>query len=403
MQGTLLTTLDRREAARFADRRFAAVMCGALAWVSAEAAATEPADAERCPRAAALKEEIESGLGALMAEHGFPGFSYSVVRAAGVIAEGGVGVRDRKSGKKVGPDTLFQIGSITKTFTGLTLARLAAEERLQLGDTLEANWFPESAVPADAEGRPITLQALATHTAGLPRYPSNLDRIDGDPILGYSIEEMRNGLAAVTLETAFPLPLSYSNFGYGVLAQAMANAEGVAFADLLADAVTAPLKLADTAFSISKAQAGRLATPYRDDDTMVPTQPWDMGTMSAAGGLFSTARDLGRFARWQLGGLPGALGASEDEARHLQRAPYYRYAATTNWGYGLGVFVVDDYAEGVDAIWHGGDIDGYAGSFVVMPDHDLAFTYLTNAGMGDGFEEFQKNLIVRAIELCGAG
>ena len=76
------------------------------------------------------------------------------------------------------------------------------------------------------------------------------------------------------------------------------------------------------------------------------------------------------------------------------------YGNSTNWAYGMGAFVVDNYTPGIDVIWHGGDVDGYAGSLAIMPNEDIAFTYLTNVGKGDGFEEFQKDLMSRTVELC---
>ncbi|MEM7503047.1 MAG: serine hydrolase domain-containing protein [Pseudomonadota bacterium] len=353
-----------------------------------------------CSESTLLARDVEEQLAQLMETHDYAGFSYSIVRAQDVVAAGGVGVANRNEQTPMTANTVFQIGSITKMFTGLVLARLAADDRIDLGDALSDSWAAENAVPTDTADRPITLQMLATHTSGLPRYPDNLDRIDGDPILGYSVQQLREGLSAVSVDGEFPRPVNYSNFGYGVLAEALARSQGVPFSRLLQDQVIDPMGLDSTRFSLSESMRPRLATPYRDDDVTIATEPWDMGAMSAAGGLFSTVADLGQFARWQLGAFTGALGARDAEARHLQRAPLYRYGGTPNWAYGLGAFVVDDYADGIDVIWHGGDVDGYAGTLVVLPDNDLAFAILTNVGKGDGFDELQRYVIARAVERC---
>jgi|CXWL01.1.fsa_nt_gi CubicO group peptidase (beta-lactamase class C family) len=376
------------------------IALAALALVAAGSCASASA-APRCEQPAALRSEIETRLQGMIDEHGFAGFAYAVARREGIVVSGGVGVARRRTDEPASGRTIYQIGSITKTFTGLLLARLAAEDRLDLGDALSEHLSDVAAAPRDPGGRVPTLQAVATHTAGLPRYPSNLDRVDGDPMRGFTREQLYTGLRAVRLETPLPLPLSYSNFGYGVLAEAMTNATGEPFERLLHAQVIAPLALPDTAFSLTPEQRARLATPYRDDDVTVESEPWNMGAMAAAGGLYSTAEDLARFASWQLGGMAGALGEREQEARSLQRAPLFRYGGSSNWAYGLGVFVVDDLVAGVDVIWHGGDVDGYAGSFVLLPDQDLALVYLTNVGFGHGFEAFQNSMITRMFELCG--
>lgn len=373
--------------------------CLAVLAVSSSLAA-EDGSAPLCADATTLKRDVEAKLVDLMTAHDYAGFAYSIVRARGMVVAGGVGVANRAEDIPMTADAVFQIGSITKMFTGLLLARLAAEDRIELGDSLSDSWQTDSAVPTDSNERAITLQMLATHTSGLPRYPDNLERVDGDPILGYSVEELREGLSAVSIDGELPRPVNYSNFGYGVLAEALAQSQSSSFDELLRQQVIEPLDLGVTDFSLSAEMRRRLATPYRDDDAAVATVPWDMGAMSAAGGLFSSAVDLGRFAVWQLGGSTGALGEREMEAKHLQRAPLFRYGGTPNWAYGLGAFVVDDYVGDVDVIWHGGDVDGYAGTLVVLPDEDLAFAVLTNVGKGDGFDELQRYLIARAVELC---
>lgn len=291
-------------------------------------------------------------------------------------------------------DTIFQIGSVTKLFTGALLAKLAAEDRLELGDRLGDHWFPEDALAIDSEERPLTLQAIATHTGGLPRYPDNLDREDGDPILGYPLAAMRTALSALPAPGETPPGWSYSNFGYGVLAQAIERSQQTPFEILMRDEIIGPAGLDETGFTLADGRRGRLATPYRDDDITVATRPWEMGSMSAAGGLFSSVKDLAAF-----GAQLAAPGRDRIEAAMLQRAPLVRQ--TPGRAYGLGMFVVDNYVAGVDVLWHGGDVDGYAGSLVMLPDHGIAIAYMTNIGFADGFADFQRMAIERSAALCG--
>lgn len=359
-----------------------------------------PAASGECVSVEKLEDHFREQLTDMVKEHGFPGFSYAAASSDRIIFSGGIGVRDRESEKPITGDTIFQVGSITKSFTGLLFAELVASDRINMGAPLEAGWFSIEETPSDQAGNQVTLHALATHTAGFPRYPENLDREDGDPILGYSEEQMGAALAALSIEDQYPTEWSYSNFGYGVLAQAMSAELGLSVEELMKNNVTQPLGLKDTTFTLNEGQTARLATPYRDDDTSVATQPWEMGSMMGAGGLFSTAEDLAAFAKWQLAtGGTGSVKPS-DKAKYLQRAPLYRFTKNTKNAYGLGFFVVDDYVEDIDVLWHGGDVDGYAGALVILPDEDIAFTYLTNSGFATGFSEFQSSSIEAAARLC---
>lgn len=326
-----------------------------------------------CPNTGVLRREIEAALEALMDAHGYPGFAYAVAGRHGPVLEGGVGVANRITAVPMRNDTVFQIGSVTKMFTGALLARLAAQDRLELGDRLSDHWFAGDALAIDSDEHPVTLQAIATHIAGLPRYPANLEREDGDPILGYPLELMREAVEALPSRQSTISEWSYSNFGYGVLAQAIARSQDKPFETLMDEEIIAPAGLHDTGFALNEEQRARLATPYRDDDVTTETLPWQMGAMSAAGGLFSTTSDLAAF------GVSLTRHSEKDaEAHLLQRAPLARQ--TPQRAYGLGMFVVDNYVEGIDVLWHGGDVDGYAGSLIILPDHGLAIAYMTNIG-----------------------
>lgn len=377
------------------------LLAGSLCLIGSPAAAVEAAPgqtrdlpAASCPAQDQLRLFIEASLEQLIEEHAYPGFAYAVAGPDGPIVEGGVGVLNRDTGLEMRADTIFQVGSVSKMFTGALLAKLTAQDAIGLGDRLSSHWYPEDALAIDYDDEPLTLQHIATHTAGLPRYPDNLDREDGDPILGYSLASMRAALSALPPTDAPARAWSYSNFGYGVLAQAMARSQRTSFEALMQEAVISPVGLHDTGFALADGQAARLATPYRDDDITIETQPWQMETMSGAGGLFSTPHDLAKFGIWLM-----SKELDSAEARMLQRAPLVRQSPKQ--AYGLGMFIVDDYVEGIDVLWHGGDVDGYAGSLVLLPNHGIAIAYMTNIGFARGFADLQRGIIARSAQLCG--
>ena len=113
---------------------------------------------------------------------------------------------------------VFEIGSITKVFTGLLLAQAVIEKKTRLESTLSeilgpGQWF------ADPRVARITLLQLATHTSGLPRLPGNLTggAVEGDPYAKYDRSLLSEAVAAMKLENDGPHPWSYSNLGVGLL------------------------------------------------------------------------------------------------------------------------------------------------------------------------------------------
>ena len=363
---------------------------------TSDCAASSPAEFERCAERDALQ---------LMEAHGFPSFSLGVVRGDTLVYARSFGVADRETGALAGPTTLYQLGSVTKMFTGLLFALMVEDGTVRLGDRL-ADHLPDGVrVPTDADSSRITLQHLATHTSGLPRFPPNLDRVDGDPVLGFSLDELYAGLAASELVFPVGAGREYSNFGYGVLAHALERAAGEPYEALLRRYVLDPLGMDDTGLTLTDEQRARLATPYRDDDPTVATQPWDMGAMSGAGGLFSSVEDLARFVAFQTSGSDGlgggALGPHTADALRLVRTPFYRYTQQTEVAYGLGHFVVDWTERDATLVLHNGDVDGYAAQVRFSPDLGVGVVVLTNSGMGQHVGPLANELMKAALDAYG--
>jgi len=367
-----------------------------IAWISAFGVASGNEPEGRCNRAA-LEEDLKTLSENLLQDADIPGISFAVGGARGVIVASGAGVADKQTGRRAEADTIYQIGSITKMFSGTAFAKLVSEDRVSLSTPLAEAWPESSKAPVSPNGV-ITLQHVATHTAGLPRYPSNLERTDGDPILGFTDEQLTKGLELSILENAPGSVWEYSNFGYGVLSYAVYQLTGERLEGIVENEIAEPLDLKDTRFELTKEQQSRLATPYRDEDSMISTVPWRMGAMSAAGGLFSTVEDLSQYARWELTGLPSYM--KNDEARYLAQAPLHRFPNRPSMAYGIGHFIMDDWIEGRDVVWHGGDVDGYAGALLMLPDEGLSFAYLLNRGIGQPLGAYQKSAVQIILKHC---
>ncbi|MFC4036696.1 serine hydrolase domain-containing protein [Streptomyces polygonati] len=216
------------------------------------------------------------------------------VYAAGDSATLCHGFTDRTDTQPVTDRTRFELGSITKTFTALLLADLAARGTVRLDQPLSAR-IPVGSLPRGAGAGHITLEHLATHTSGLPRLPPGLLRTaipswSVNPYQAFTPDRLLESLAGTRVRHLPGSRVRYSNFGAGLLGHLLAEEAGVGYGALLRTHVLDPLGLADTSASATEPQAtghwhGRPRPPF-----VIPAMP-------GAGAVRSSARDLLRYAR----------------------------------------------------------------------------------------------------------
>jgi CubicO group peptidase (beta-lactamase class C family) len=185
-------------------------------------------------------------------------------------------------------DSIFEIGSVTKVFTGLLFAQALARGELDLEDPIDP-FFP-AGVP-HFEGRSIRLLDLATHTSGLPWMPTNLHAPPPNPGAGYSLADLEAFLMTYPLPADPGSRFQYSNVGTSVLGQVVRMRAGATdFASLLRRDVTGPIGLIDTTITLTAEQEGRRVQGH---DAGAPMPPNEIGPGMAAGGaLRSTGEDL---------------------------------------------------------------------------------------------------------------
>ncbi|WP_412074968.1 serine hydrolase domain-containing protein [Streptomyces xanthophaeus] len=276
-----------------------------------------------------------------------------------------------------GPDTLFEIGSVTKTFTALALARLAETGLVDLDEPL-GELLPEGvSVPSRAD-RQITLRQLATHTSGLPRLPKGmllgawLHPSKPDPYAGCTADVLLAGLARTRLGATPGQRFRYSNLGAGLLGLALARRAGTDYETLITGEICAPLGMADTVVTVDGTRSGRCAQGH--DGRGRPTPPWNLAGLAGAGGLRSTATDLVAFVRAQLDGGPAELA----EAIRMTRAVEHRQSSFA-WVH-LGWMAHRLHArQGAHLqIWHNGGTGGFSSFVGFDPEKRLAVIALGN-------------------------
>lgn len=207
-----------------------------------------------------------------------------------------------------GPEaTLFEIGSISKVFTGLLLAQAVEAGDLSLDDTVGRVLKGKvDFTHADTAG--ITLRHLVTHTSCLPRLPPDFRQqgyVRQNPYRAYDRVRLWTMLGQLKMAEPAPCDASYSNLGFAVLGEILAEQYGKPWAELVRERITEPLGMRNTLQSLGP-QGPRLAPGF---DGQAPAVPWDMLAFAGAGALRSTAEDLLIFGRAILAGRNGPLGA----------------------------------------------------------------------------------------------
>ena len=313
--------------------------------------------------------------------HNFPSISIGIVLDGKIIYAKGFGYADRENKKLADADTVYQLGSVTKTLTGNLLAQLIAEKKLSLDDSI-AKYFPDSVkFPTDKNGKTITVKDIATHSAEFPRYPENLQRTDGEPIHGFSKQQLYQGIELVKINHSAGIRYSYSNFGYGVLGTALENLTEKTLGELFTQRIFQPLKMQSSSLELTDRLNTNFAVPYRDDNPNQRTEPWEMGALSGAGNIFSSVNDLSLFMNEML---------KDSEVNRIQQTEYLKINET--WNYGLGCFVINSKTRKTKIIHHGGDIDGYASYLILYPEFKGGLIILTNSGMGRQFGEIAEGI-----------
>lgn len=263
---------------------------------------------------------------------------------------------------------LFEIGSITKVFTGLLLAQTVLEHKAALTDPIGKYLPPDLAL--DPQLAAITLEQLATHTSGLPRMPTNFPSSNpDDPYADYSQELLYEFLRSHHPAQAAPQPSEYSNLGVALLGHVLERIQGRSYEELLHERITRPLGMSDTVITLNDEQRTRFATPFAEGRIV---SPWNLASMAPAGAIRSTLADMTKFARALMN--PNSPLAP---AWQLAREPR---AAQGGSRVGLNIMVRRRGDETV--YWHNGGTGGFRTHFEVVPETGRAVLLFINHSGG---------------------
>ena len=261
---------------------------------------------------------------------------------------------------------IFEIGSISKVFTGILLADAVHAGKLGLDDTLAQRLPVKFADPATGA---VTLKQLATHTSCLPRLPGNLtSAADADPYAPYDNRALFEYLANAKLEGKPPCEAAYSNLGFGILGVILETAWGKPWAEVVREKIAVPLGMTDTVQELSADQRSRFAEPWSGGER---AQPWTFKAMAGAGALRSTLADMSRFADALLAGAKGPLG-------HVWPLLAGGHADMPSVGGKIGLGLIQAKDNGEDSYLHDGGTGGFRSTLLVRPGSGRAVVVLAS-------------------------
>lgn len=265
--------------------------------------------------------------------------------------------------------TLFEIGSITKVFTGILLAEMVERREVGLEDPVQ-DLLPEGTAVPSRNGKQIRLVDLATHSSGLPRMPDNFAPADPrNPYADYTVERLYAFLGGHQLTRDIGERTEYSNLGAGLLGHALARRAGTSYEQLVTERILAPLGMTSTRVVLRQEDRDRLAPGHSPGGREVPN--WDLDALAGAGALRSSVNDMLTFAAANLRPPEGVLGRAI-RASHVPRAAMTARAKSgLLWGIHTSRF-------GRTYLWHDGGTAGYRSFIGLDPERQIAVIVLSN-------------------------
>jgi CubicO group peptidase (beta-lactamase class C family) len=266
--------------------------------------------------------------------------------------------------------SIFEIGSVTKTFTATLLALMVLDGSVKLDDPV-AMYLPRSVHVPARNGKLITLLSLATQHSGLPVLPSDPAGFSSKNPFAPTLSDMYDFVSHYKLERDPGAEYEYSNLGIALLGQALAGRAGTTYPELLRRRILMPLGMNDTSLVPTADQIKRLAIG-RDAKDRIPA-PWTFGALAPAGEIRSSLDDMIKFARCNMGqgplaraclfaqiprddmrenriGLTWRMNLSDGAVHHPGNVPGYHAAVAISAGHAAAAIVLETGALPVDDV-----------------------------------------------------
>jgi CubicO group peptidase (beta-lactamase class C family) len=329
------------------------------------------------------------------ADKQIPGMVWGIVIDGQLAHLGTFGVQDLRTKAPVTETTAFRIASMTKSFTVLAILKLRDQGKLSLEDPV-SKWIPEFAnieLPT-RDSAPLKIRQLMSHSAGLPE-----DNPWADQQLAASEADLTQWLRqGIAFSTPPGTRYEYSNYAFGLLGRIVTKASGIPYDRYVQREILNKLHMDSTTFEFSLVPKERRAIGYRlqPDGTYLEEPPLPQGAFGSAGGLLTTANDLGRYVAFHLSAWPPRDDPDTGPVRRSSvREMSHRWTPSNltarrvdgklqvmDAGYGYGLRIATD-CRFERIVSHNGGLPGFGSTMAWLPDYGVgifAMATLTYSG-----------------------
>jgi CubicO group peptidase (beta-lactamase class C family) len=332
----------------------------------------------------AQQRELDRYIRQVLTDGRIPGLAIAVVRNDSVLWAKGYGVRELGKPGRVDANTVFDVASLTKSFTATAAAMLVDRGQLRWDDPVR-RYLPDLVLPDSALTADATVRDFLSHRTGLES--ANMMWV----LTAIDRPEVLRRVRYLRVVAPFRQTMTYNNVGYTIAGEAIAAAAGTTFEELLRDVVIKPLRLSSTTWTYE--QTARMPNVASSHATIAGRQQpirreTQRHTIAAAGSVQSTVTDLARWMRLHLnnGGLDGTRYVSDSTMRAMHTMQVViptrpamraaRLVQDTVAGYGIGLQVMD--YRGHPLLWHTGSGDGQIAYMALLPRDRLGVVVLVN-------------------------
>ncbi len=327
-----------------------------------------PGQARQSPRHFPPSDELTELIRSRVEEERSVGIVLGVMEADGstrVVSFGDPGAGARPLGEQ----SVFEIGSISKVFTGILLADMVARGEVSLTDPVSM-YLPDEVTVPTRGGREITLLDLSTHHSALPRMPDNFRPANpANPYVDYSVEQMYAFLSGYELPRDIGAEFEYSNFAAGLLGHVLAGVVGGSYEEVVRERILDPLGMGMTTVTLDGPTRDWMTRGHNERGDVVPH--WDIPTLAGAGALRSNMTDMLTFLAANVGEPTSDL----ERAMRASHEPRERASAEAS----VGLNWMTRHVGDASILWHNGGTGGFRTFVGFDPDARIGVVVLTNS------------------------
>ena len=351
-------------------------------WVDDKAKKSQKA-ASSNPLVSPLDKEVDS------ASQPYISMLQTTGLSIGILVNGktyyyGYGETAKGNGQLPNEHSIYEIGSISKTFTATLLADAVEKGKVKLDDPV-SKYFPDTIPALVYEGQPVTLKTLSNHSSGIPRMPNNFHPSDNNnPYKDYSDQDLYSFYKTFKLNRKPGAEYEYSNLAAATLGVILEKVYNKTYQDLIIEIICDPLGMNETREFIRKNDSIRFVKGYNEEGKY--NSQWDFEAMAPAGSIRSTTSDMLLYANAQLGKGPAAL----EKAIGLTHEKTFSNGAVNT---ALGWHYIKPGKD--EVIFHNGGTGGFRTYLAINLEKKFAVVVLSNTAIS---VDEMGNAIMKSLE-----